>query len=146
MGYCVLSLILAPVFNQAEDEAIRTHCLSNLKQLGTAQMMYIQDYDEHFPMASQWGDLTEPYLKDRAKYRCPSVSDQGGFGYAMNSEMSQKKFDEIKKPDQTLLLYDSTNLAWNAHDKVASLPDPHRHSDKNNVAYADGHANGVAMP
>lgn len=145
-GCCVLSLILYPVFNQAKDKAINTQCLSNLKQLGTAQIMYSQDYDEHFPLASQWGDLTESYVKDRERYRCPSVSDKGGFGYAMNSEMSRKKFDQITNHDQTLLLYDSTNLSWNAHDKVASLPDPYRHKDVNNVAYADGHAKGVELP
>lgn len=51
-GCCVLSLILYPVFNQARDKAKQTQCLSNLKQLANAQIMYSQDYDERFPLAS----------------------------------------------------------------------------------------------
>lgn len=44
----ILAAILFPVFAQARDKARATQCLSNLKQLGTAAMMYAQDYDEQF--------------------------------------------------------------------------------------------------
>jgi prepilin-type N-terminal cleavage/methylation domain-containing protein len=42
----ILAAILFPVFAQARAKARQTVCLSNLKQLGTATMMYAQDYDE----------------------------------------------------------------------------------------------------
>jgi prepilin-type N-terminal cleavage/methylation domain-containing protein/prepilin-type processing-associated H-X9-DG protein len=45
----ILAAILFPVFAQAREKARQTTCLSNLKQLGTATMMYAQDYDEIFP-------------------------------------------------------------------------------------------------
>jgi len=41
----ILAAILFPVFARARDKARETSCLSNLKQLGTAVMMYCQDYD-----------------------------------------------------------------------------------------------------
>jgi len=44
----ILAAILFPVFAQAREKARQTSCLSNLKQLGMASQMYIQDYDEHF--------------------------------------------------------------------------------------------------
>lgn len=44
----VLAAILFPVFAQARESARQTTCLSNLKQIGTATMMYLQDYDETF--------------------------------------------------------------------------------------------------
>jgi prepilin-type N-terminal cleavage/methylation domain-containing protein/prepilin-type processing-associated H-X9-DG protein len=44
----ILAAILFPVFAQAREKARQTSCLSNLKQLGTATMMYVQDYDEQF--------------------------------------------------------------------------------------------------
>jgi len=44
----ILAAILFPVFAQARDKARATACLSNVKQLGTAAMMYVQDYDEQF--------------------------------------------------------------------------------------------------
>ncbi len=45
----VLAAILFPVFAQAREAARKTSCLSNTKQIGTAYMMYLQDYDESFP-------------------------------------------------------------------------------------------------
>src|SRR3569832_1996332 len=49
----ILAAILFPVFAQAREKARQTSCLSNLKQLGTGYMMYVQDYDESFPLACQ---------------------------------------------------------------------------------------------
>ena len=42
----ILAGILFPVFAQAREAARKASCQSNLKQLGTALMMYQQDYDE----------------------------------------------------------------------------------------------------
>src|SRR5947209_19930722 len=42
----ILAAILFPVFAQARAKARQTVCLSNMKQLGLALGMYIQDYDE----------------------------------------------------------------------------------------------------
>jgi prepilin-type N-terminal cleavage/methylation domain-containing protein len=43
----ILAAILFPVFAQARETARQTACLSNTRQIGTAYMMYIQDYDEN---------------------------------------------------------------------------------------------------
>jgi prepilin-type N-terminal cleavage/methylation domain-containing protein len=45
----ILAAILFPVFAQAREKARATACLSNLKQTGTALIMYLQDYDETNP-------------------------------------------------------------------------------------------------
>ena len=45
----ILAAILFPVFAQAREKARQTACLSNMKQIGTALMMYTQDYDEVLP-------------------------------------------------------------------------------------------------
>jgi prepilin-type N-terminal cleavage/methylation domain-containing protein/prepilin-type processing-associated H-X9-DG protein len=45
----ILAAILFPVFAQAREKARQTSCLSNLKQMGTGLMMYVQDYDETLP-------------------------------------------------------------------------------------------------
>lgn len=47
----ILAAILFPVFAQAREKARSTQCLSNLKQIGTATMMYKTDYDETYPSA-----------------------------------------------------------------------------------------------
>ena len=45
----ILAAILFPVFAQARGKARQASCLSNLKQIGLATMMYAQDYDELYP-------------------------------------------------------------------------------------------------
>ena len=42
----ILAAILFPVFAQAREKARAISCISNLRQLGTATLMYAQDYDE----------------------------------------------------------------------------------------------------
>src|SRR5437870_10743090 len=44
----ILAAILFPVFAQAREKARQATCLSNLKQMGLAEMMYAQDYDERY--------------------------------------------------------------------------------------------------
>ena len=45
----ILAAILFPVFARARESARQTQCLSNVRQIGTAYMLYAQDYDETFP-------------------------------------------------------------------------------------------------
>src|SRR5437016_11167401 len=47
----ILAAILFPVFAQAREKARQTTCVSNCKQWGVAFMMYLQDYDETYPIA-----------------------------------------------------------------------------------------------
>ena len=54
----MLAAILFPVFARARENARRSSCASNLKQLGLGFLQYRQDYDERFPGAGQyqeWG-------------------------------------------------------------------------------------------
>src|SRR5437763_5721261 len=44
----ILAAILFPVFAQAREKARAISCISEQKQIGTAAMMYVQDYDETF--------------------------------------------------------------------------------------------------
>ncbi|RYG63911.1 DUF1559 domain-containing protein, partial [bacterium] len=45
----ILAAILFPVFGRARENARRSSCLSNMKQIGLGMMQYTQDYDEKFP-------------------------------------------------------------------------------------------------
>jgi prepilin-type N-terminal cleavage/methylation domain-containing protein len=47
----ILAAILFPVFAKAREAARKTSCSSNLKQIATAMLMYVQDYDEMYPAA-----------------------------------------------------------------------------------------------
>src|SRR5947199_4846638 len=52
----ILAAILFPVFARARESARKTQCLSNVKQLSLAALMYSQDYDEVFPAMEERGD------------------------------------------------------------------------------------------
>jgi prepilin-type N-terminal cleavage/methylation domain-containing protein/prepilin-type processing-associated H-X9-DG protein len=65
----ILAAILFPVFAQARDRARSASCISNLKQMGLAWMMYTQDYDEQFPL-NNGGD----------PHACVTMKDRGGYG------------------------------------------------------------------
>lgn len=45
----ILAAILFPVFAQAREKARQISCISNLKQIGLATVMYAQDFDETYP-------------------------------------------------------------------------------------------------
>jgi prepilin-type N-terminal cleavage/methylation domain-containing protein/prepilin-type processing-associated H-X9-DG protein len=89
----ILAAILFPVFAQARDAARKTACASNLKQVGTAWTMYVQDYDEKIGKANNpagaqdcptmggrsqfggWeGNILAPYIKNTQVFKCPSSS------------------------------------------------------------------------
>lgn len=77
----ILAAILLPVFARAREKARQTSCLSNCRQIITAELMYADDWDDVLPPAAYFGDggqvLTYfdaiyPYTKNRQIYRCPS--------------------------------------------------------------------------
>ncbi len=84
----LLAEILFPVFARSRENARRTRCASNLKQLGLAIMQYSQDYDEKIvPTAlyylhrrpdgtaastALWPHMLEPYVKNLGVFDCPS--------------------------------------------------------------------------
>jgi prepilin-type N-terminal cleavage/methylation domain-containing protein/prepilin-type processing-associated H-X9-DG protein len=90
----VLAAILLPVFAQARENARSTACLSNVRQLGTATRMYVQDFDERLffrasatipsvsrsgavvPAPAQppvlWWNALQPYIRNSQILVCPS--------------------------------------------------------------------------
>lgn len=78
----LLSAILFPVFARARENARKTTCQSNLRQLGLALTAYSQDYDETMMIAEttvggtnqRWPQLLSPYIKLRTFVFCPSAN------------------------------------------------------------------------
>lgn len=99
----ILAAILFPAFARARENARRTSCLSNFKQIGLGFMQYTQDHDEKYPnnwdkTAVQtdtsmpgykyividgsgtpsgryptWMDFIFPYVKSVQLFDCPSI-------------------------------------------------------------------------
>ena len=110
----LLAAILFPVFSRARENARRSSCQSNLKQIGLAITQYMQDYDEQMPIVvsemtdqalvdstgvgevygqrtsgiAHWGWIEGiyPYIKSAQVFRCPS--DVFRKGNAVNTKGS----------------------------------------------------------
>lgn len=58
----ILAGLIFPVFARAKASAKKTQCLSNLRQIGTAMGIYMGDYDDLFPYASDAADKGAPQI------------------------------------------------------------------------------------
>ncbi len=163
----ILAAILFPVFAKAREKARQSSCLSNVKQIAQALVMYTGDY-EAYPMMSsvstayprtRWPDLVYPYIKNQQLFLCPSVPahligkafahDQnvryGGYGYNYqylgNSRFPWTAADAmIQAPSATIALADTQGV-FNGGDGQYTLDPPltsARGSGKPSGYYGDG--------
>jgi len=80
----ILAAILFPVFQKVRENARRTQCISNQKQIGLAITQYTQDSDEYYPQSvdmnyTQWYDSIQPYIKNGDLYNGQSYGAGGVF-------------------------------------------------------------------
>ena len=78
----LLAAILFPVFNRARENARRSSCVSNQKQLSLGLLQYVADWDERYPVGRitcdlkyagvGWGGAIFPYVKNAQVFTCPS--------------------------------------------------------------------------
>ena len=86
----ILAAVLFPVFARAREQARKASCQSNLKQIGLAAVMYLQDYDETYPVANMgytggaWYQIFQPYVKNLQVFICPTagkIQYSGSYGW-----------------------------------------------------------------
>ncbi len=79
----LLAAILFPVFARARENARKSSCSNNLKQIGLGLMQYQQDFDGYYPGSEQvidanptrrmsWPSIMLPYIKNGQVFVCPS--------------------------------------------------------------------------
>ena len=88
----ILAAILFPVFQSVRENARRTACGSNIRQLGLGVMQYNQDNEEGMPPVFQnpadpsvcgalpggscrmsWVGIIDPYVKSTEVWKCPDM-------------------------------------------------------------------------
>jgi prepilin-type N-terminal cleavage/methylation domain-containing protein/prepilin-type processing-associated H-X9-DG protein len=161
----ILAAILFPVFGRARENARRSSCQSNLKQIGLGIAQYTQDYDERFfiqvvdkttPANTRvFSKIVQPYLKSEQIFICPSATgteateattpDSKDHIWAMNGTKGTYAFNflldgaslaEIGDSARTAMLMDSGSPIFSGSaDQWVTT----RHFEGINVAYADGH-------
>jgi len=93
----ILAAILFPVFARARENARRSSCQSNLKQIGLGVLQYSQDYDESVVPLRLYYDgtanvpvglfsvLLQPYIKSTQLFKCPSNSSNANNGIMLGT-------------------------------------------------------------
>ncbi|MBC8104624.1 MAG: prepilin-type N-terminal cleavage/methylation domain-containing protein [Cytophagales bacterium] len=117
----ILAAILFPVFASARVRGHQITCVSNMRQLGTAFLLYTDDNDGAFPFNSHypspayadsklsWRVTLDGYLKSREVLVCPTdprnserLKATGGSSYVMNSYVSSipvyGSFGQVRSP------------------------------------------------
>jgi len=131
----ILAAILFPVFAKAREAARKTSCVSNMKQISTAMMMYRGDYDEQmmpvaYPTGSYvmpdnstgtdylWNHVLHPYTKNFGIFNCPSnkytaptlpYNGQSvlSFGYGVNPAINGIADASVSRVSDLVMLSDS---------------------------------------
>ena len=132
----ILAAILFPVFARARENARRTSCLSNMKQIGLGALQYSQDYDEKWMIRSEggynlpsgvpatWDLVLQPYMKSTQLLTCPSDSggamDVPGFGRIRRSyAVTRYSIDQDSNSGASISLFPSTAVTVLAGERRA---------------------------
>jgi prepilin-type N-terminal cleavage/methylation domain-containing protein/prepilin-type processing-associated H-X9-DG protein len=137
----ILAAILFPVFARARESARQSTCLSNFKQIGLGVMMYVQDWDESYPISRlyglpghsdcgqktvTWKDETAPYVKNLQVYKCPSNTHK-------DQPDETKGNDSVGLPVFTISYAYSGSALWSTVSaqsvpiRLGAIPEPARY-------------------
>lgn len=112
----ILASILFPLYQKAQNNAKRSVCQSNLKQISAGFELYLNDYNSHYP------NTNDPYLWMGRHWRWP-IGKYVGFTafYDINDPRKQRQITNINNhvlacpadPTNTVV-YDKTSYAYSA--------------------------------
>ena len=140
----ILAAILFPVFQKVRENARRSACLSNMKQLGLSVIQYEQDADEKNPngwdpygRGSGWAWQVYPYVKSTGVFACPddSGTKPGVSSYGYNSNLTVQQYPQVhggsnglalsalNAPANTVMFFEVQNGSQSSFYDV-SLNDP----------------------
>lgn len=124
----ILASLLLPALAKAQGKAKAIQCLSNIRQVSLATVLYANDYQEYIVLLYMngatppgawwpstdgicWPDSLRPYMQTTNVIACPSV--HSGFGIAMNHpeiggwREKGAKMNDIKHPVETIPFADA---------------------------------------
>lgn len=170
----VLAAILFPVFQSVRENARRTTCQSNEKQLALGVLLYAQDFDETLPPTQAadhtlWPDLINPYVKNAQIRICPDDAAAAN-SYGLDELTFVDLTDDEHPAVQTLAAFQTSSdtvmlgevgtaddfqtpreNAFKLTAPDSDLNDPAdarpaaRHAGRVNLAFMDGHVKALRL-
>jgi prepilin-type N-terminal cleavage/methylation domain-containing protein/prepilin-type processing-associated H-X9-DG protein len=169
----LLVSILLPSLGRAREMSRRTACVSNLRQLGMAMIMYADENKGRLPNSnppqtvSDWAatnyvlvSLNDIYVKSPATFHCPSDPDpaqtaitNGDYATPNSARGSYDFYSVFWVPENgpTLVRIPRAPLAWDLNGGDPMVPSIKRNhtptkAEGGNVVFADGHAEWQPQP
>lgn len=151
----VLASIIVPSYGIVRARASSATCLSNLKALGTALNVYLQDHQMIMPVLEAGradknenvpviDNTLDKYVNDQRVFICPAgraLGEKSGTSYYWNSLLSKGAgTDDDPQPMSALNLSFITTTDLGRIPIMVDKEGWHRHTDdKVNHLFADGH-------
>ena len=112
----IIAALLMPALGRVREHARRATCANNLRQIGIATHMYIDDHDFKFPDATYgstyWFDNLNPYLDNLDIWKCPNYK----YATTDNSSFFSYGFNYMGLNEFTLLLPPGPGTLWTGKD------------------------------
>jgi prepilin-type processing-associated H-X9-DG protein len=124
---------------RSRSTAVQAACLSNIKQLSMACLMYATDWNDTFPTATDpqgFQNQIMPYVQNAGLFVCPDAPNEPG--YVFNPKLAGKTLKSISQPANTPMLWDAGARPGGVQPAPGTTTGRHNGSD--NVSFADGHA------
>jgi prepilin-type N-terminal cleavage/methylation domain-containing protein/prepilin-type processing-associated H-X9-DG protein len=138
----VLAGILVPVVGAVRDRARATQCLSNMRQIGAASLLYLADNQGRLPSnghdrnpdgtSRSWRDTLETYLGPNFLGRCPSRPEHPhDISYGWNDFLTEPSgpatgrgisLGACRQPSATLMLGELTDEGISDHLHFRRFP------------------------
>jgi prepilin-type N-terminal cleavage/methylation domain-containing protein/prepilin-type processing-associated H-X9-DG protein len=144
----IIAAILFPVFAQVREKARQANCISSLKQIDLALMLYAQDYDETFPRmrfwefagycdpkarTASWKGAIQAYVKSYDFWKCPSnprkdeptedLDKRISVSYALNGVIFHGHRNTDRTPPRTLASFAEPATTISLGEGTSACPD-----------------------
>ncbi len=166
----ILSAILLPVLEQVTKRAEAVTCLSNLRSIGYAAIMYADDYDEQYAPAILdipnstysycWDKLLLPYVGSNLMFICPAdetptpgpawtYSVPHSYGINLDVAMvggyagASLRCAQVTRPSRTILFFElaqENSYGWRQSSGNMSQYVAARHNEGANFVFCGGNA------